>query len=162
MEPPAPVSPRSRELARQEMPGQLRRDVKLLGQLLGRVLAESGGPSLLEDVERLRQLVISARHSDADEQAAADLVAGWPAARAEQVARAFTCYFHLVNLAEEHQRARALCERDRKLGRDVPRGRFLSRTRLCSAIGCEVHRDGCTAPPDRAHDSGGSRKRRIG
>ena len=34
----------------------------------------------------------------------------WTAA--EQVARAFTVYFHLVNLAEEHQRIRILRERD--------------------------------------------------
>src|SRR5207245_517532 len=32
--------------------------------------------------------------------------------RAEEVARAFTVYFHLVNLAEEHHRARGLRERD--------------------------------------------------
>src|SRR5919108_2363866 len=96
------------------MPAPLRRDVRLLGRLLGQVLSESGGPGLLEDVERLRQLVISARHHEADERLAAELVESWPAARAEEVARAFTCYFHLVNLAEEHQRARTLRERDRE------------------------------------------------
>src|SRR5262249_60237686 len=41
------------------------------------------------------------------------LVSAWPLGRAEEVARAFTCYFHLANLAEEHQRARMLRERDR-------------------------------------------------
>src|SRR5439155_17050137 len=107
------VSTGSREAARQEMPAPLRRDVKMLGGLLGQVLSESVGPDLLQDVERLRRLVIGARHSDEDERAAAELVEGWPAARAEEVARAFTCYFHLVNLAEEQQRARTLRERDR-------------------------------------------------
>src|SRR5439155_12546490 len=110
------VSTGSREAARQEMPAPLRRDVKMLGGLLGQVLSESGGPDLLQDVERLRRLVIGARHSDGDERAAAKLVETWPAARAEEVARAFTCYFHLVNLAEEQQRARTLRERDRHLG----------------------------------------------
>src|SRR5690606_21267421 len=33
--------------------------------------------------------------------------------RAEEVARAFTCYFHLSNLAEEYHRVRVLAERDR-------------------------------------------------
>ena len=42
----------------------------------------------------------------------ADLVASWDLDRAEQVARAFTVYFHLVNLAEEHQRIRFVRERD--------------------------------------------------
>jgi phosphoenolpyruvate carboxylase len=41
------------------------------------------------------------------------LVASWTIDRAEQVARAFTCYFQLVNLAEDRHRARALRERDR-------------------------------------------------
>ena len=39
-------------------------------------------------------------------------MASWPLARAEAVARAFTVYFHLANLAEEHQRIRTLRERD--------------------------------------------------
>ena len=42
----------------------------------------------------------------------AALVASWSLEAAEQVARAFTVYFHLANLAEEHQRIRILRERD--------------------------------------------------
>ncbi|MHB8587433.1 MAG: phosphoenolpyruvate carboxylase [Candidatus Dormibacteraceae bacterium] len=94
------------------MPAPLRREVRLLGDLLGQVLAEFGGAGLLEDVEQLRRTVIAARETE-DEGAAARLVASWPIGRAEQVARAFTCYFQLVNLAEERHRARALRERDR-------------------------------------------------
>ena len=94
------------------MPAPLRREVRLLGDLLGQVLAEYGGPGLLEDVENLRRTVIVAREED-DQTAAARMVASWPIDRAEQVARAFTCYFQLVNLAEERHRARALRERDR-------------------------------------------------
>jgi phosphoenolpyruvate carboxylase len=94
------------------MPAPLRREVRLLGDLLGQVLAEYGGPGLLEDVESLRRIVIVARENE-DQAAAARLVASWPIDRAEQVARAFTCYFQLVNLAEERHRARALRERDR-------------------------------------------------
>ena len=40
------------------------------------------------------------------------MVDSWPLERAELVARAFTVYFHLVNLAEEHQRIRTLRDRD--------------------------------------------------
>src|SRR5206468_12864069 len=117
-----------------EMPAALRRDVKLLGQLLGQVLAESGGRGLLDDVERLRRLVIAGRHSDADERAAAEVVAAWPAERAEHVARAFTCYFHLVNLAEEHQRARTLRERDRGEG-ELPESLAATVAQLRSELG---------------------------
>jgi len=95
----------------------MRRDVRLLGDLLGDVIRESGqaGPELLADVEQLRQAVIEARlskQSERKDDEIAALVASWDLDRAEQVARAFTVYFHLVNLAEEHQRIRILRERD--------------------------------------------------
>ena len=108
----------SRADARFEMPKPLRADVRQLGELLGRVLVEHGGPQLLADVERLRDLTISAHaHPAAADQArdqAAALVEGWPLERADEVARAFTVYFHLVNLAEERHRIRILRERDRE------------------------------------------------
>ena len=93
----------------------MRRDVRLLGEILGQIISESGGQDLLDDVEDLRHRVIAARRyaaaDSADEEIAA-LVASWSLARAEAVARAFTVYFHLANLAEEHQRIRTLRERD--------------------------------------------------
>ena len=104
---------KSREAARIEMPAALRREVRLLGDVLGHVLAEYAGAELLEDVEQLRRTVIVARESDEDAGEAARLVATWSIERAEQVARAFTCYFQLVNLAEERHRARTIRERDR-------------------------------------------------
>jgi len=67
-------------------------------------------------VERLRHAVIEARdqerRADPAGDAIAALVGSWDLDRAEQVARAFTVYFHLANLAEEHQRIRLLRERD--------------------------------------------------
>lgn len=103
----------AREAARREIPDPLRRDVRMLGEVLGRVIADYGGASLLKDVELLRRSVIGARDSDAEERKVEQLIASWSIERAEEVARAFTCYFHLVNLAEEHHRARVLRERDR-------------------------------------------------
>src|SRR5579875_1184036 len=103
------------------MPQQMRRDVRLLGDLLGEVLRESEGDDLLADVERLRLAVITARRGAGPEDEAdrdpvgdeiAALVASWPLDRAELVARAFTVYFHRANLAEEHQRIRTLAERE--------------------------------------------------
>src|SRR5882724_10476448 len=109
----------------------MRRDVRLLGDILGEVIRDSAGEELLADVERLRHAVIEARHrgrgdgdvggADAGDAAleadpAGDeiikLVGSWSLAAAEQVARAFAVYFHLANLAEEHQRIRNLRERD--------------------------------------------------
>lgn len=91
------------------MPDPLRRDVRLLGELLGQVLTESGGADLLADVERLRELTIAGSPADLDR--AEELVGSFAPGRAEEVARAFTYYFHLVNLAEELHRLRVLRER---------------------------------------------------
>ncbi len=106
-----------RDADREKVPAPMRRDVRLLGDLLGEVLRESGGQDLLDDVARLRRAAIAARQDKPGERADADseiarLVASWPLERAEAVARAFTVYFHLANLAEEHQRIRSLRERD--------------------------------------------------
>jgi phosphoenolpyruvate carboxylase len=100
--------------AGQELPEQMRADVRLLGGLLGDVLRESGSPGLYDDVERLRAATIQAytdETPEAFEQAAA-IADGLTVERADEVARAFTVYFHLVNLVEEHQRVRTLRERD--------------------------------------------------
>ncbi len=104
----------------------MRRDVRLLGEILGEIISEDD-PTLLQDVERLRHAVIAARRVQADGLRGDDdivaMVGSWSHARAEQVARAFTIYFHLVNLAEEQQRVRTLRERG---SGDVPRRESLA------------------------------------
>jgi phosphoenolpyruvate carboxylase len=99
----------------------MRQDVRLLGDILGEVIRDSAGPELLADVEQLRRAVIEARRGERDAAAGngaaagdeiAALVASWSLDRADQVARAFAVYFHLANLAEEHQRIRMLRGRD--------------------------------------------------
>ena len=102
------------------IPDAMRSDVRMLGALLGQVLRESGGDELFADVERLRLATIQAydeETSDAFERAAS-IAESFSIERADEVARAFTCYFHLVNLAEEHQRVRVLRERAGQPGRE--------------------------------------------
>jgi phosphoenolpyruvate carboxylase len=109
-----------RERDSAELPEPMRRDVRLLGEVLGEIISESDGADLLADVERLRHAVIDARSAadrgSAEAMAAGDeimaLVSSWSWERADRVARAFTVYFHLVNLAEEQQRVRTLRLRD--------------------------------------------------
>src|SRR5689334_22605932 len=95
-----------RDQDRAELPEPMRRDVRLLGDLLGEVIRDSAGLDLLADVERLRHAVIGARRGPDDSRDdpagdhIAELVGSWDLDRAEQVARAFIVYFHLANLAE--------------------------------------------------------------
>jgi len=101
---------------------RLREDVRLLGSLLGQVLQEQGGPQLLERVEAIRRLAIARRTDPSPERERAfrDLVGSLDLAEADAVIRAFTLYFHLINLAEEHHRLRTL--RDREIrGDPAPR-----------------------------------------
>jgi phosphoenolpyruvate carboxylase len=80
----------------------LRRDIRELGNLLGRTLVRQEGQELLDLVERIRQSVRSNR------DAAAALLADVDAATATKLVRAFSTYFHLANVAEQVHRGREL------------------------------------------------------
>jgi phosphoenolpyruvate carboxylase len=86
----------------------LRRDVRLLGEILGRVLVEQGGEGLLADEERIRELSRRARASgrSGPRSRLAAAVAELPLERQTEVLRAFSLYFQLANLAEQHHRLR--------------------------------------------------------
>jgi phosphoenolpyruvate carboxylase len=94
---------------------ELARDVRLLGSLLGQVIAEQAGVDLLDLVERCRQLSISIRETS-DEAANVELsqlLDGLGVDEAEALANAFALYFQLINLAEEREAVRRL-RRDRR------------------------------------------------
>jgi phosphoenolpyruvate carboxylase len=89
----------------------LRRDVRLLGRLLGEVLVEQEGQALFDLEEEVRRLAIQRRRGPvAGRRAAAaelgEVLKRLPLERAEPVLRAFSVYFQLVNLAEQHHRVR--------------------------------------------------------
>ena len=93
----------------------LRRDVRSLGILLGRVLTEQAGPQLFDTVERLRRLLIQHREQAgrAHDGPAASLlddakaeVASLDLETAYRVTKAFAAYFELTNLAETNHRKR--------------------------------------------------------
>ncbi|HJR97358.1 MAG TPA: phosphoenolpyruvate carboxylase [Actinomycetota bacterium] len=92
------------------MPTELRHDVRMLTTTLGEAIAEHRGPGLLADVEDLRRATIAqrGRPTEARRARVVELTASLDAGRAEHVIRAFTCYFQLVNLAEERHRIRTL------------------------------------------------------
>src|SRR6186997_750052 len=86
----------------------LRRDIRLFGDILGRVLVEQGGDGLLADEERVRELSRRARAAggEAARSRLAEAVAALPLGRQAEVLRAFSLYFQLANLAEQHHRLR--------------------------------------------------------
>ena len=90
----------------------LRRDVRSLGTLLGRVLREQSGDALFETVEELRRLAIAHRDvTTPDGEArtarrARAIVAAQGADDLHRLARAFATYFDLTNLAETNHRKR--------------------------------------------------------
>ncbi len=83
----------------------LRANVRLLGDLLGRVLVEQGGPELLEDEERVRALARAAREGGSRANLR-EAVAQLGVERRGAVLRAFALFFQLVNIAEQHHRIR--------------------------------------------------------
>jgi len=92
----------------------LRRDVRSLGTLLGRVLTEQAGAATFEKVEQLRRLLIQARvnasgHTEVNNgemKQARTIVEGLSIQEAYWITKAFAIYFELTNLAETNHRKR--------------------------------------------------------
>lgn len=86
----------------------LRRDVKMLGNLLGQILVQQGGQALLDTVEKIRETTKSLRNTSEktyyDELK--NEIAQLKQPMRQQVIRAFAVYFHLVNIAEQNHRVR--------------------------------------------------------
>jgi phosphoenolpyruvate carboxylase len=85
-------------------------DVHELGTMLGDVLAEQVSPAALDTVERVRTGSIENRRGDGSAEAVRAELDGLNPSTREAVARAFTTYFELINLAEERERVRAIRE----------------------------------------------------
>ncbi|GAA1252418.1 phosphoenolpyruvate carboxylase [Pseudonocardia aurantiaca] len=87
----------------------LRADIRRLSTMLGETLAHHGGPELLDLVERVRKLSRSAVQGDAAGDAEVTrLLSGLDAGTAVSLARAFSQYFQLANIAEQRHRAREI------------------------------------------------------
>jgi phosphoenolpyruvate carboxylase len=95
----------------------LRRDVRSLGILLGRVLVEQEGESFVDLVEQLRRLLIQHReqsaaapgHASSNNRLmsrAQQIIGNLPVEQAYRITKAFAIYFELTNLAETNHRKR--------------------------------------------------------
>ena len=142
----------------------LRRDVRLLGTLLGRVLVEQCGESLLGVVEELRRIFIQHRELQQSAQPrpkasspdfknldfkdlefkdpllnqARQIIAGLTIEEAHRVTKAFAIYFELTNLAETTHRKRR--RRAAKLHPEQPalEGSFRGTLKRMRAAGISV------------------------
>ena len=80
----------------------LRADIRMLGRMLGETLIRHAGKDLYDKVEVVRSL--SAEQPDK----VFDFLSHEPADTAIPLARAFSLYFHLANIAEQVHRAKAM------------------------------------------------------
>ena len=95
----------AQRVASEDQHDALRRDVRLLGSVLGRVLVEQEGEEFLAAEERLRLSARDAR-TTGDTTAVRDAVDGLSPADQARMQRAFALYFQLANIAEQHHRVR--------------------------------------------------------
>jgi len=85
----------------------LKAEVDLLGRLLGEAIRKVSGERFFALVEEVRLLSKARRQGDrAAAEALSRRVERMPVEEMEALVRAFTHYFHLVNLAEERHRVR--------------------------------------------------------
>ena len=83
----------------------LRDDVRLLGELLGEALRAREGDARFEIVERVRALAKSARGGEPEDfEHLAKILGAMPVEDALPVARAFSHFLNLANIAEQHHR----------------------------------------------------------
>ncbi len=103
---------------------QLKREVDVLGRALGKAIRTLSGPRIFELEEQVRELTKSLRQGYSLEarQQLLEIVRGLSLSEAENVIRAFSTYFHLVNLAEERHRVRVNREREKNSTPEAPRG----------------------------------------
>jgi phosphoenolpyruvate carboxylase len=85
----------------------LRSDVRLLGEMLGETLRARGAPELFSLVERVRALSKHGRTEPTpDLDTLAALLRSLPVGTSVSVARAFSHFLSLANIAEQHHRIR--------------------------------------------------------
>lgn len=95
-----------------DLPQQLRDEIRMLGRLLGQVITEEAGEDTYQQVEALRQAAVEHRRDGAPRDRVDKLIQTLDTQQAELIARAFTVFFQLTNLAEQRARVRALRRRD--------------------------------------------------
>jgi phosphoenolpyruvate carboxylase len=95
-------------MSREDVGAPLRRDIRLLGDLLGKVIIQEAGAATFGREEELRALCKAMRAGGSAELEAhvLDIVRATSIEDAEPLIRAFAIYFQLVNVCEQVHRVR--------------------------------------------------------
>ncbi|MEJ2764529.1 phosphoenolpyruvate carboxylase [Photobacterium sp. MCCC 1A19761] len=94
-----------------ELYSALRSNVSMLGHLLGNTIKEAHGEALLDKVETIRKLSKSARGGNqADREKLIDELQNLPDDQLLPVARAFSQFLNLTNIAEQYHTVSRHCE----------------------------------------------------
>lgn len=105
MKKPAPIQKKGS--SSKNLDPRLRDDVSFLGRLLGEILCEQEGQNFFDLVEKVRLLSIDVRKGEHKASPALDrLLAKAPALSKQKLAKAFTEFLRLANLAEQVHRIR--------------------------------------------------------
>jgi phosphoenolpyruvate carboxylase len=92
---------------------QLKNEVRWLGEMLGATVDALALPGGLERIEKVRELAKRRRAGEVDaERNLIEALEALSEPEAEDLTRAFSLFFDLVNLAEDRQRARVLRQRE--------------------------------------------------
>ena len=137
-------------------------EIRLLGSLLGQVIAEQAGVELLDLVERVRRTTIRLRREDDAAERRGSSPSCWPASTStgpRSSIRAFSLYFRLVNLAEEREQVRTVRRRRARADerRDATRRRSAGDRGARPVGGCATattRRELVSPPPDHAGPHG--------
>ena len=90
---------------------EVNQDVRELGELLGDIITEQSSESAFNIVEQIRTAAVAYRRGEAEDRSEIhETLDGLSPEEQDVVARAFTTYFELINLAEERQRVREIRE----------------------------------------------------
>ncbi|MGE8589199.1 MAG: phosphoenolpyruvate carboxylase, partial [Alcaligenes sp.] len=143
----------------------LRHDIRLLGRFLGAVIEECEGKRVFDTIETLRRTAVKFRRegNEADSKLLEQRVKRLQGNDPNSVARAFSYFLHLANIAEDrdqnrNQRARALA------GDTAPRGSLRDAVQTLGKQGVSVARirrllaDASVVPVLTAHPTEVQRK----
>ncbi|NYT84119.1 phosphoenolpyruvate carboxylase [Pollutimonas harenae] len=101
-------------------PAFLRNDIRQLGKTLGEVIKECEGKAAYDVIEKLRRAAVKFRRegNPADSRVLEQQIARLPDEEANSVARAFSYFLHLSNIAEDRDQNRR--QRHHELHADTP------------------------------------------